>query len=1094
MSINTKTEYKDFIVDHSDYKFFYVTDDHTHFYKIKKLAFQTHQPDPATLRCCVVDNASGKRIVRQDLLPIISDLYKEGEEYDFHIKNDFTNQPKGYYEVEDDNGLYFHLYVKSHHSFTRGQHVRCRFSKLRGMSYQLHLSAADTDSQGIPFWEPEKVMSPLSDRRIRHELFMVFNKSPELDEGKRMLCEENPEWIIRSLEKGVANIPLWLKIESDKLTTDFEKTFTKLYALLDIAIYLLEESEFLRFCELSERMTLQKRLSEVVSSIKNYITASELISGERYMSYIDSLLTKLRKSGYLYHPSKQFTILMTIFKIRPELINQRMGQIFESMSEWDIENWKMEPFRSAFVELIEMYVSMKSPQINEMPDIETKDDNQAVGRIVMGLAIQMLLGDPEIDNIDFNKNRSMFYRYMSMLNRAARSVLTEKSYNALMGGQTVNEFTWSDIRQFTLVVTKAGNPNPSLQIDPDLHKTFSGNGIRVDITADGITILPAGFPRHTCQSRLPGGLFTHHNIEVALPCDIKTPSRSKIRDLAQYKTMWHDIRMSLRDQFPDHTPTYRDRLILPEPGDYVDIIIDDIDETETYLHCKVVQPNYTGQGWITMNDIVRYNLTPDPNYFIDPETGEYIIMKAMVVSAETDDELEFSMFEPIIDHLRNSVNSQDEFPAVVTDIQPKYYNCITSDGWTVRINRNSTTPTLRRGETFIVRALNYIPDLRTFLGEIIDSPSYVDRIDKWDAFTRLINNYGTIQDQDDDPEEVCEADEIMDVDEILELAMMFRRLAADSPDYVESFNYLSVAALLAEAVEGEESELADLCHTHTELLLQLQYFAVNRRIDTATLEELHPRVNVSPLLERLFTRLEIVASIGDPENDPFLWNIITRKRNEFEVKLARSALSINMMDGEEMIQQRKAVLASIGQMLNANREERTLKYYGDGETKTLEFKTSLVFPNKKEMRMRPDPQTQETEILQIICGFLNASGGTLYLGVNDQGYEAGLANDLAFHKMTLPQLALYLDNLVSRRLGSSAADRVDVAADSGTNFPVLSVTIRPCRHVVELDGTIFVRQSSSTRPKLGEDREIFIRDRMTEYNEIIDNLFAATRI
>lgn len=58
-----------------------------------------------------------------------------------------------------------------------------------------------------------------------------------------------------------------------------------------------------------------------------------------------------------------------------------------------------------------------------------------------------------------------------------------------------------------------------------------------------------------------------------------------------------------------------------------------------------------------------------------------------------------------------------------------------------------------------------------------------------------------------------------------------------------------------------------------------------------------------------------------------------------------------------------------------------------------EFKTSIVYPANS---MRLDVPEQTKVILKVIASFMNTDGGTLYIGVSDEGYVRGLENDLRF--------------------------------------------------------------------------------------------------
>lgn len=62
----------------------------------------------------------------------------------------------------------------------------------------------------------------------------------------------------------------------------------------------------------------------------------------------------------------------------------------------------------------------------------------------------------------------------------------------------------------------------------------------------------------------------------------------------------------------------------------------------------------------------------------------------------------------------------------------------------------------------------------------------------------------------------------------------------------------------------------------------------------------------------------------------------------------------------------------------------------NGETSTIEYKTSFVFSNDPQ---NPD-KDQKYVVFRAICAFLNTEGGALYLGVSDDGKVVGLRNDI----------------------------------------------------------------------------------------------------
>lgn len=93
-------------------------------------------------------------------------------------------------------------------------------------------------------------------------------------------------------------------------------------------------------------------------------------------------------------------------------------------------------------------------------------------------------------------------------------------------------------------------------------------------------------------------------------------------------------------------------------------------------------------------------------------------------------------------------------------------------------------------------------------------------------------------------------------------------------------------------------------------------------------------------------------------------------------------------------------------------DERT--HYGM-ESISLEFKTSVVFPPTNRRRLFSvvsDPENQKWAIIKAVNGFLNSrSGGELLLGVGDDGYARGLADDMqeltSLHYIPSPTLDHY---------------------------------------------------------------------------------------
>lgn len=106
-------------------------------------------------------------------------------------------------------------------------------------------------------------------------------------------------------------------------------------------------------------------------------------------------------------------------------------------------------------------------------------------------------------------------------------------------------------------------------------------------------------------------------------------------------------------------------------------------------------------------------------------------------------------------------------------------------------------------------------------------------------------------------------------------------------------------------------------------------------------------------------------------------------------------------------------------------------------------------------------------ILKVICSFLNEQGGRLFIGVNDPGYEMGIANDLK-HKLfngDLDKYKRYIRTAILAQLGQEADHYVRrMELDRETKSQVLIVEIDPCPTPVSLDGIYYQRHGSTSQP------------------------------
>ncbi|MCT7964974.1 putative DNA binding domain-containing protein [Laspinema sp. D1] len=112
-----------------------------------------------------------------------------------------------------------------------------------------------------------------------------------------------------------------------------------------------------------------------------------------------------------------------------------------------------------------------------------------------------------------------------------------------------------------------------------------------------------------------------------------------------------------------------------------------------------------------------------------------------------------------------------------------------------------------------------------------------------------------------------------------------------------------------------------------------------------------------------------------------------------------------------------------------------------GEGHHLEFKSTARWnlrENKKDKAM-------EHEIVKTVAGFLNANGGILLIGVNDEGVLLGLNSDYkTLTKNSADKFKLFLNNdLLLQEIGKECGTLWQITVHQVSGFELCSVVVKP---------------------------------------------------
>lgn len=1064
--------------------------------RLPKLKFQREEPLPDKVKCRI-KYINGDMPVPGHFMPqYVNRFYKAGvlqkRDFEFTVIG-LPAHAGDKFILEDKYGIRYNLDGRGN-ILAEGQTVLCHFTKLSNTLFNLELTKSD---MRLPFFAPHEFLNEIGVRGIMNSVLIKLAVNTLVDAAAEFKSN-NPLWVVTALKSATSQLSE-LFVGSD--IKRHNRFFRELLRIIRTGcLYLIENSRFLRNLSGQHRRSIQAVLTEAVESLEPYRDLLKLVVDSRQCEFVENLMHKLRESGYLYHPARQFSMLMMIFRTQPALVREYLGKIFETIMEWRLETWTTEPFRSAFVGQFELYIRQACREIDLLPQADTEEDTDRIEKMVTAIALQMLIsGDSTSDR--YRRNRSLFYRYISLLRPVKGQELLDKAFLTLMGVNFPLEFNYDTIKEPMMLMTRATVcPSEDMFHLQSIH-TYRECGVEFTVSDSGIAL------RRTDENNagriLPNGMMDWLSPQIYLE-GVQSLNGGQINSFDAHRRLWANIETALfenRVQAAEAEERHK-----PEPGDVVKIVIssDETPRSDNPRWVALIDDEHflAMPGYIFRDDIVGFTLRSSDldrdrvtaqSAFIG-ENGRPRHFMATVKEIDAEGMCHFSLLDDVAEQCSNIMSYDETYRAVIAQRHEHEYSGIAETGYGVYLRQQPGSSGFAPGDIVTFRIYDR-SNPNHIVGTIIDEPCAGGSLDKVSAFANLMKGISLLVENEEDEEQMTlDVDETLTREDVSEIIELIRFKAISSSTLLLAYDYLQFGRILALAIE--DVQLADRLQIHADLLRMHQFYATNRRVDADELELYRPKVQGYPMLEVVFHRLEIVSWLGDSDRNDDLWQTINKQRNLLESNLARLVLSYNMLpptaDGDIDKDVSEGLKSKIAKMLGVNFEARQLKSYGR-ENQFIEFKSSIVYPARKfkHDKIKADPEAQQFVILRIIASFLNSSGGTLYIGVNDSTHcEAGLYEDFEYYKhhrasigtyqydmRSVDNMCVFLANLVRFTWGNIVAGNVQIEQDDEAARDVIIVKVQPRTTPVLLDGKIYVRRSGNTNMLLDDERAEFIRER-----------------
>jgi hypothetical protein len=175
-------------------------------------------------------------------------------------------------------------------------------------------------------------------------------------------------------------------------------------------------------------------------------------------------------------------------------------------------------------------------------------------------------------------------------------------------------------------------------------------------------------------------------------------------------------------------------------------------------------------------------------------------------------------------------------------------------------------------------------------------------------------------------------------------------------------------------------------------------------------------------------------------------------------------LALNPTSSKTVLDQLDSMLDVIDSLTSADRVRGLVR---EGETKTIEFKETFSL-NLREMKK--DKNNTKKALIAIVA-FLNTEGGTLLIGVSDNGLIPGISAEITTLDTTTDKFRLRFQNLLRDRIGQAYYDFIDVSIVDVDEKPVVVVECKPSPYPFYLDENEFYVRTNPASHRL-EDPDL----------------------
>ncbi len=565
-----------------------------------------------------------------------------------------------------------------------------------------------------------------------------------------------------------------------------------------------------------------------------------------------------------------------------------------------------------------------------------------------------------------------------------------------------------------------------------------------------------------------------NSLDTGIGITLRTMSSQKLKQSVSNSVVDMDEYTKgfiLTQAMNQNKPTVRQQLKSYDDGEEVVVRVTGIDNG--VVHVETLDPGYR-----KVEGVIEYGRKSLVYYYTDELYKYFHIGDCLTATIKETLHGVFSIEEQLVaffvEDTRQMMDSEGgEMLAKLIDEQDNYGSWLTETGVAIRI---AEVGRYRHGDFAFVRVKSY--GSGKYYG-LINGYVCEDTDETFDEKTARHDCIRAFAESTETPVFQKLEEEAGELSPVL-LRLLLRLLFEYQKSFLkpsDRFRYLANANVMAEMVNDElAASYIAFARTYLRALIQ---FVNGEDINAIRLEPEEEYRQARSTLIRLAI-IDLLKEYGRKDNSEKLAQTISDFGESMPqlARLARLIQTANSMQdtlsGSALNVIRREIIhtLSIETENDADLEADKGIYLGV-ESGTLEFKTSIVFPPNNNMQ--PDEYTQNVNVMKGICAFLNSTtGGTLYLGVNDQGYVVGVENDMNQLKtQTIDGYMRYVQDVAKKHFGVDTLPYLRIESLYGDTVVAIHVEPHPYR-LVELAGSAYLRVNAESRIMPEEMRQELI--------------------